>query len=134
MGLNVKLLSDKKERHSCYACNQDYYENIELYSGETTHNLTEMAKEAGLYEVLWRPYRLLGIEDEDEDEYLLVIRAKFLIPLLEIGLKKLESDPDYYHTFNSENGWGLYEHFVPFVRNYLEACKENPSAKVEVCR
>ncbi len=132
MGLDVRLLSSQKEKISCYACDQDYYEYKELYSGGTTHNLTEMAKEAGLYEALWRPYKLLGLEDEDEE--FVVIKAKILINKLEEGLTKLESDPDYFHTFNSENGWGLYENFVPFVRNYLEACIEHPDATVDIWR
>ena len=32
------------------------------------------------------------------------------------------------------NGWGMYEHFVPFVEKYLEACKEYPDAVIEVSR
>jgi hypothetical protein len=56
------------------------------------------------------------------------------VPLLEAGLAKLKADPAHFAKFNAENGWGLYEHFVPFVENYLAACKEHPEAEVSVSR
>ena len=40
----------------------------------------------------------------------------------------------YYSTFDSPNGWGLYEHFVPFVAKYLAACIANPTATVRASR
>lgn len=94
----------------------------EVYSSNITHNLNKMAAAAGIYEVLWRP-------EELDLKY-----ASELIPLIEEGLNKLKADPDYYKTFNSPNGWGKYEDFVPFVEEYLAACKENPDAEVSVSR
>lgn len=41
---------------------------------------------------------------------------------------------DAGETFNSDNGWGMYVNFVPFVEKYLNACKQYPDAKVEVWR
>jgi len=46
----------------------------------------------------------------------------------------LEQDPERFRAFNSSNGWGLYEHFVPFVRDYLTACEANPDAVVTASR
>jgi len=94
----------------------------EVYDANITHNLGEMAGEAGIYQALWRPEEI-GIEF-----------AKELIEPLTDGLNALLADPAHFEKFNSENGWGMYEHFVPFVRNYLEACKKNPKAKVETDR
>jgi len=94
----------------------------EVYSANITHNLTKMAEAAGIYEALWRP------------EEIGITTAGQLIEQLRAGLAKLEADPAYYETFNAANGWGLYEHFVPFVRGYLKACEENPDATVEVDR
>jgi hypothetical protein len=96
--------------------------NEEFYSANITHNLNKMAAEAGIYEALWRP------------EMLNIVYAKELIPLLEEGLGKLKKDPEYFEQFNSPNGWGLYKHFVPFVKEYLEACKRYPDALVHVSR
>jgi hypothetical protein len=94
----------------------------EVYSANITHNLGEMAAEAGIYKHLWRPEEL-GIESASE----------LIVPLTK-GLLLLHSDPDRFKKFNAPNGWGLYENFVEFVEKYLKACAENPDAKVHACR
>ena len=93
-----------------------------LYDGNITHNLGEMAKAAGIYYALWRP------------EEINAEKASDIIPLLEKGLDKLKNNPNKYEKYNSPNGWGLYKHFVPFVAEYLAACKQYPNAKIEVSR
>ena len=69
-----------------------------------------------------------------ETEEIGIESAEELIPLLTEGVRKLKESPDYYEQFNSPNGWGLYEHFLPFVGKYLNACIENPEARVGVSR
>jgi hypothetical protein len=101
---------------SCECCGHDFY------SGNITHNLGKMAGEAGIYKHLWRPEEI-GID-----------RAEQLIRPLTDGLALLKSDPPRFEAFNSPNGWGMYEHFVPFVEEYLRACVERPMAKVRVSR
>ena len=81
-----------------------------------------MAGEAGIYEALWRP---------DERGFKHAIQ---LIPILEIGLHLLLTQQARFEAFNAHIGWGLYEHFVPFVSNYLDACKKYPNAEVRVSR
>lgn len=93
-----------------------------VYSANITHNLNRMAAEAGIYKALWRP-----------DE-IAVTTAAQLIPLLEAGLAELQARPDYFRQFNPENGWGDYEGLVQFVTEYLAACREFPTARVEVSR
>ena len=95
---------------------------IEAYTANITHNLGEMAEKAGIYYHLWRP------------EEIGIATAKELIEPLEEGLNKLKDNPTYYKQFNSPNGWGVYENFVPFVEKYLEACKEYPNSIIEVSR
>jgi len=98
------------------------YEPQELYTGNITHNLNKMAVECNLYDVLWSPI---------ENGYTV---AEEIIDTLELGLNDLKKKPNYYEQFNSPNGWGLYKHFVPFVENYLNACKEYPKAKIEISK
>lgn len=93
-----------------------------VYEANITHNLNKMASEAGIYKCLWRP------------EEVGITKAEQLIPLLKEGLSKLMDNPEYYRRFNSPNGWGTYEDFVPWVRRYLDACREFPNAKVEIWR
>lgn len=94
----------------------------EVYSANITHNLNLMAAEAGLYEALWRP------------EEIGVVHARDLIEKLTTGLHLLQSEPSRFIPFNPENGWGDYRSLCLFVRDYLEACVENPDAKVTVWR
>lgn len=93
-----------------------------VYDANITHNLGKMAEAAGIYKHLWRP------------EELGITKAEELIKPLEEGLALLKSDPVRFEKFNSPNGWGMYEHFVPFVENYLNACKENLNATIETSR
>ena len=113
MSLDVYLTTPK-----CKTCNRE----DENYSANITHNLGEMAEKAGIYQHLWRP------------EELDIKIAKELIDPLTEGLKDLKARPGYFKEFNSSNGWGMYEHFVPFVEEYLNACIEYPDALVETWR
>lgn len=118
------------------------YETASLYDANITHNLGEMADKAGIYEALWRPHRLIDGYDIPEDDFNAecefeeksIIKSEDIIEIIEKGLKKLKENPEYFKQFNSPNGWGMYEHFVPFVENYLQALKEYPKAIVEVWR
>jgi hypothetical protein len=114
----------------------------EMYSGNITHNLGEMAGEAGIYEALWRPHKLkegYNIPENDhhaeyEYECSTTTLSAEIIPIIEKGLKFLKNRPKYFEKFNSPNGWGMYEHFVPFVENYLNALKEYPEAEIIISR
>jgi len=101
-----------------------------------------MADEAGLYEALWRPYKLKKnydiIEDDYNNEYEFEnsnpVKANEIISIIEKGLKDMKAKPSYYKKFDSLNGWGLYVHFIPFIEEYLEALKKYPDAFVECSR
>ena len=97
-------------------------ENEEVYSVNITHNLGEMARESGIYEVLWNPYKFFKTKASD------------IIPYLESGIEKLKNNKSYFEKFNSPNGWGVYNDFVPSVENYLEACKKYPNSIIEISK
>jgi len=101
---------------------QEENESYEAYTANITHNLGKMAKEAGIYKALWRPKEIN------------ITKASELIDLLEKGLTDLKAKPEHYKQFNSPNGWGMYEHFIPFIEKYLEACKIYPDATIEAYR
>ena len=46
----------------------------------------------------------------------------------------MKARPEHYKKFDSEYGWGLYIHFLPWVEKYLEACKNYPDAEISVSR
>lgn len=95
---------------------------VEVFTANITHNLVKMAQEAGIYEYLWRPDEC-GIQTAQE-----------LIHPLSEGLKLLQADPVRFKAFDSPNGWGTYERFVPWLQRYLAACIANPDASVSASR
>lgn len=116
-------------------------EHEELFWANITHNLGKMADAAGIYEALWHPYRLhkdyKHFDNYDEEynfEQSVNIYAEDIVEIVEIGLRKMKDDPDYFIKFNSPNGWGLYENFVPWIEKYLKALKKYPESKVIVER
>lgn len=125
MSLDVYLkLPEEEVECICSHCGHSHtiMESKIVYDTNITHNLGRMAEEAGIYQHLWRPKELS------------IFVAKDLIKPLEEGLFKLKEAPSYYKKFNAENGWGMYEHFVPFVKSYLAACKKFPEAIIYVSR
>jgi hypothetical protein len=114
MSLDVYL---KRKKWISYDAGKTLIEEEEtVYDANITNNLGKMAREAGIYEAIWRP------------EEIGKIKASEIVELLENGLTDLKARPEHFKTFNSPNGWGTYEDFVPFLEKYLEACKEYPDA------
>lgn len=125
MSLWVYLEGDSKVCScECERCGNEHSRATieELYCKNITSNLAAMAREAGIEQHLWDP-QAIGIT-----------KAFQLIEPLKNALYILESEPSRFEKLNSPNGWGLYKHFVPFVREYLEACDCDPNATVRVSR
>jgi len=95
---------------------------IELFEANYTHNCNTMAAEAGIYKHVWRPDEL-GITTAGE-----------LIEPLRDGIAAMEADPQRFIALNPDNGWGSYDTFLPWLREYLAACVAHPKAKVNTCR
>ena len=125
MSLDVYLYGEEKEVEcTCLDCGHKHMkrEAESLYWSNITHNLGKMAEEAGIYKHLWRP------------EEIGITKASQLIEPLQEGLRLLKSDPERFKKFDAPNRWGIYKHFVPFVREYLDACIEYPDGNVQVSR
>lgn len=125
MSLDVYLTGEKVTNETCcYVCGAPKTETYpkEFFSANITHNLHRMANEAGIGAHLWAP------------EELGITKAKDLIEPLEKGLADMKARPEYYEQFNAKNGWGMYIHFVPWIEEYLQACKDYPDADVSVSR
>lgn len=93
-----------------------------MFEANITHNLTTMASICGLYCPMWKP-EIHGW-----------VTASDIIRPLETGLEELKSNPEKYKEHNPENGWGSYELLISVAEDYLAACRENPSAVIEVSR
>lgn len=97
-------------------------QNTTVFDSNITHNLTEMADEAGIYKPIWR------------SEECGIITASQMIPFLINGIKELKQFPERYKKYNPENGWGDYEMFIEWLENYLWACKQYPNASINTDR
>ena len=95
---------------------------VTIYDRNITHNLGKMAEEAGIYQHLWRP------------EEIGITKAEQMIKPLREGMYLMLSDPERFKRFEPANRWGDYYGLVFFVKEYLEACEENPNASVSVSR
>lgn len=93
-----------------------------IFESNITHNLNKMADEAGIYGIVWRPEEN-GIK-----------KAGQLVEPLRRAISKMKEDPDRFKKHNASNGWGLYEHFLPWLEKYLAACELAPNTTVHVSR
>ena len=46
----------------------------------------------------------------------------------------MKEDPDRFRKFDAKNGWGVYDDFMPWVEDLLNACVVFPQASVHSCR
>lgn len=125
MSLDVSLYGPEIEtKCTCPNCDNEHtHKKRECYfSANITHNLGRMAEAAGVYDCCWRP---------DECG---ITKAIQLSEPLRKGIADMEARPEEFKKFNSENGWGLYENFLPWLKRYLAACEANPDANVSVSR
>lgn len=113
MSLDVYL-----EPNKCEICGR----SDDGYSDNITHNLADMAGEAGIYEIVWCP---------EENR---ITKAGQLVDPLRAAIAAMKADPERFRKHNAKNGWGTYEHFVPWLERYLRACEDNPDANVRVSR
>jgi hypothetical protein len=103
MGLHVKLFQD----------DQDFF------SRSTTHNNSDMARLAWVYDVLWRG-----------DEFNIKTGSDLITPL-STGLQNLSTDPEKYRELDDPNGWGTHKNFSQFLRELWTECVLHPDATVK---
>lgn len=124
MSLNIYLKDNPSEVVCVCECDH-IHKKIHspiMFEINITHNLINMAEEAGIYKVIWRPDEI-GIK-----------KAKDMIDILEEGLLTLQAEPLNFKRFNPRSGWGSYQSLLCAVSELLEACKEFPESNVEVHR
>ena len=93
-----------------------------VYDANITHNLGKIAKEAGIYQALWRPDEC-GITTADQ-----------LVPILGPGLTYLREHIDELRELEPSNGWGTVENLIDFTQDYLRAARHHDKTTVTVWR
>lgn len=89
----------------------DGYETVEFYSCNITHNISQMWRESGCYDVIY------------SDSPVPVEEA---IPVLEKAVDYFTKNKKSLERLNSKNGWGLYEDAYIFISKLLAECKKRP--------
>ena len=122
-GGNKELtVEEVREKFPNDVVKENEFETACVFDANITHNLNKMADEAGIYEACWRP------------EEIGATKASDIIPILEKGFEDMKARPEHFKKFDSENGWGTYKDFLPWVKSYLNACMKYPDAIIEVSR
>lgn len=83
-----------KKNISCPHCGNVIHTEEESFWKNITHNLGQMAEEAGIYGILWHP---------EENN---VNRVGDMIAPLENGIHQMKADPSRFKAFDASNGWG----------------------------
>lgn len=111
MSLDITLMTDY-----CECCGR----GDEVYGANITHNLVPMAKVLGIYACLWKAEES-GIKTAGQ-----------LITPLGIAIGDMTANPPAFKAYDSPNGWGTYDNFLPWLQQLLKACEDNPQARVRV--
>lgn len=120
-GKNKELtVEEVREKFPTVIVIENEFETKCVFNANITNNLMKMADEAGIYEACWYPEKIGATKASD------------IIPILEKGFEDMKARPEHFKKFDSENGWGTYKDFLPWVESYLKACEENPDATIEV--
>jgi len=118
MNLYVKL---RIEGITCDKCGNKKDDEI-VFEKSITYNLARMARVCGVYHACWKP------------EKINCFQAKHILKLLRQGLTNLQAFPDFYKQFNASNDCGIYDQFIKFLNEYINACKKYPEAIITVWR
>lgn len=106
---------------TCPKCGHEFEHDSISYEFNITHNLARMANAAGIG-MLW------------DDEWTESNKASELAKHLTNGIAEMEANPMKYRALSSPNGWGTYDHFLPWLKELLDRCNEYPQARISISR
>jgi hypothetical protein len=92
------------------------------FEANITHNLNAMASAAGIYRAIWRPEEC-GVKT-----------GRDLAAAIKEPIEEMKKNPDKYRAYDAKNGWGTYEHFIPWLDTLLAACNDYPDHIIGVSR
>ena len=93
---------------------------VEEVGKNITHNVAGMWQKAGVYSAL---YESDGLTITPE-----------YIAVIEQGVAAMERDFDEYRKLDTPNGWGTAIQALPWLKEWLEACRRNVGAQIHVSR
>lgn len=94
----------------------------EVYQSNITFNLHRMFSNA---------FRYNG-QLSDSINFLDGMKAEDAAAHLGKAVERMKKYPDYFRQFDSPNGWGIYDHALPMLEEWLAACLEHPKTIVKI--
>jgi hypothetical protein len=88
-----------------------------VFSTNMTHNVTNMWREAGVYDALYMSQGKL---------------AGDFVRVLDAGVVDMSTHPEKYRPMSDPEGWGTYAQAFTWLKEVRDAFKENPDATIEV--
>ena len=121
MSLDLSLIGAPADEPCTCQCGHKHMriDRPVLFDVNITHNLNEMASEAGLYQAMWRSHGA---------------RAGDLVSALVEGVAMLKREPNRFQAISPKNGRDDYDGLLRTALAFLQACRDNPDATVEACR
>jgi len=111
MSLDIYLVRDY-----CDKCGRG---DDEVYWRNITHNVSNMWREAGVYDSLYESHGQKASQHIDK---------------LERGLELMLNHFEEYKRLDASNGWGKAEHAIAFLYFTLKAFREYPGAQIRVSK
>jgi hypothetical protein len=86
------------------------------FSTNITRNVIPMAREAGIYSLLW--------EMQPEE-----LALELIHPLI-TAIQRMTTDEQRFRLLEPRNGWGSYSSFLKWLKELLEVCQARPTDKI----
>lgn len=101
-------------------------DGVTVYTCNITNNLSKMiqAFDRKYYLALWHPYTLEDFRGHSE------VMANELVSYYEETLLELTKNRKEYERYNSPNGWGTYDDFLPTLVQLISYCHKYPKSVI----
>jgi len=86
-----------------------------LHDFYVTYNLSEMYREAGIWDVIY------DCEGKTSSDIKDAVRK---------GYDAMMKDPSRFRKYDSPNGWGIYDDTIEHLRKFVEALEKNPKGSL----
>lgn len=91
--------------------------SLDINQFNITHNLRGMWRAAGIEDALYESHGKTAAE---------------ILSTLEAGLRWLAMHPTEAEEHNAPNGWGTYEHALPWLAKVCEYFRQNPEVIIDI--
>lgn len=97
------------------------------------HKIHDYNYTSNIYEMFAAATKRIGADPEFKSlKHFDDMSCSFAASILKDIIIEMRSDPEYYQTFNPDNGWGVYSTFLQFLEKLYQDCMDHPDCDIEV--